>query len=692
MGPLVLLQFVPYRGHLPQIGHDIRQFLQYIIHFFGSIVVGRANDYNDDYLVIDGQQRITTISLLLIAMVNAAKKGDLRCDDPRKIEKIYKTYIVDEYQDNERKVKLKPIKNDMKSFDALIYEEPEKYVTDSNVTRNYELFYDLIKSCNLTLEDIFESIKKLIVIDIRLERDDDAQLIFESLNSTGLDLSEADKIRNYLLMSMDNDEQERCYDKYWNKIEEYTDYNPTMFIRDYLTVYTKSISNIDNLYFEFKSFVERMGMSREDVMSDMTEYARYYNIFSKFKSESPKLNAKFRQLSTIGSTVGMTFYMVFLRYAYDNILTNDQIFEVFDIIEGYWARRIMCGYPANAMNKAFAVLHHDVLRLLEEEKQRALPASSYAEVLKFVLLKRQGSGEYPSDSILSEGFKTRQVYRIPMAYRYFLFERMENCDNAEGKWENIVPHMEKGEYTIEHIMPQTLSSAWKQELGADAEKIHEKYLHTFANLTLTGYNSSYGNRIYAEKKAGYDHKGKHIYGFKDSHFSLSNYLKEVDQWTEKELLERQQILYNRFLNLWPMITTTFKPAEKDTDHVFFEDEDMELTGRFIAAFSFKGERHKVDSWKDMIVTLCQLIYKDSPSSIRVLCNARFWLHDNPGTDNSRTQFAEGCYVHSSCSTKTKMSEIRYIFNKLNIASSELEFELIPLADSTISDQTESEND
>lgn len=649
-------------------------------HFFGSIVIRRANDVNDDYLVIDGQQRITTISLLLIAMVNAAKCGDLKCDDPRKIEKIYKTYIVDEYQDNERKVKLKPIKNDMKSFDALIYEEPDKYVADSNVTRNYELFYDLLKSCNLTLEDIFESIKKLIVIDIRLGRDDDAQLIFESLNSTGLDLSEADKIRNFLLMSLSNEEQEFCYDKYWNKIEEYTDYNPTMFIRDYLTVYTKSISNIDNLYFEFKSFVERIGLSREDMMSDMTEYARYYQIFNKYKSDNPKLNVKFRQLATIGSTVGMTFYMVFLKYANDQNLTNDQIFEVFDIIEGYWARRIMCGYPANAMNKAFAVLHHDVLRLQNEEIHKGIQESAYAEVLKFVLLKRQGSGVYPSDAILTEEFKTRQVYRIPMAYRYFLFERMENCDNAEGKWENIVPHMEKGEYTIEHIMPQTLSAAWKHELGEDAEKIHEQYLHTFANLTLTGYNSSYGNRIFAEKKEGYEYKGKHIYGFKDSHFSLSNYLKEVNQWTEKEILERQQILYKRFLNLWPMITTTFKPVEKDTDHVLFEDEDVELTGRYISAFSYKGERHKVNSWKDMIVNLCQLIYNESPSSMRVLCNARYWLHDNPGSDNSRTQFAEGCYIHSSCSTKTKMSEIRYIFNKLNISPSDLEYELTPISE------------
>lgn len=647
-------------------------------HFFGSIVTCRANDVNDDYLVIDGQQRITTISLLLIAMVNAAKAGDLSFDDERKIEKIYNTYIIDEYQDNERKVRLKPIKSDMKSFDALIYDEPEKYVRESNVTRNYEFFYNELKSCNLKLEDIFESIKKLVVIDIRLERDDDAQLIFESLNSTGLDLSEADKIRNFLLMSMTTEEQERCYEKYWNKIEVYTGYDPTMFVRDYLTVRTKTIPNIENLYFDFKLFIERTGQSREEVMADMTEYAKYWDIFTNQKAEDTKLNIKFRQLNTIESTVGMAYYMAFLKYAYDNQFTPKEIFDVFDLIETYWARRIMCNYPANAMNKAFATMHQDVLRLRDEQEAKCIEPSSYIDILKFVLLKRQGTGTFPSDIEVTEEFKKRQIYRIPQPYRNFLFERMENCDNVEGKWENIVPHIKDGSYTIEHIMPQTLTAAWRQQLGDDYERIHEEYLHTFANLTLTGYNSSYSNRPFEEKKKGYDYKGKHVYGFDESHFSLSNYIKTVDQWTEKELLERQKILLNRFLLLWPMPTTDFKPVEKDTDHVPFDDEDTILTGRKILAFSYKDEHIKVASWKEMLVAVCQLLYKDSPSSMRVLCNADTWVHSKPAAEYSL--FADGCYVFTSCSTPTKISCLRYLFSKLNLAPSELEFELMPLTE------------
>ena len=647
-------------------------------HFFGSIVTSRANDVNDDFLVIDGQQRITTISLLFIAMVNAAKSGDLRYDDVRQIDKILKTYLVDEYQDDDHKVKLKPIKNDREAFEALLYKTSDKYVKESNVTRNYLLFYNLLKGCQLTLEEMLASIRKLIIIDIRLERDDDPQLIFESLNSTGLDLSEADKIRNYLLMSMDAKEQERCYKDYWNVIEECTDYEPTMFIRDYLTIQTRSISKIGNLYPDFKSYVLNKHLTREAVLSDMAELAQYYAKFIHCNSGDKRLNKKFRQLNTLDSTVGIPFFTVFLKYAHDNNLSAREQYEVFDIVEGYWARRIICRLPSNALNKVFAAIHHEIIRLMVKEAGRGLPISRYAEVLKFVLLKRQGSGLYPSDGLLQEEFKTREIYRLSVANRYFLFERMENGGSKEGTWD----------------MPQTLSTTWRQHLGPEAERIHDQYLHTFANLTLTAYNSNYGNRPFSEKKSGYEYKGEHIPGIDESHFTLSDYVKSADQWTEKELLERQQLLYNKFLSLWPMPTTTFKPLETETDIVSFDDDETELTGRKILSFTYKGEKHEVSSWKDMLVGLCGLLYQESPSSMRVLCNANEWAHDEIWVQEKGhkgcTEFEKGCYINSSNSTQTKVIIIHFLFNKLNVSYADLEFNLAPISESDANREVEAE--
>lgn len=642
-------------------------------HFFGCIVTVREDEYGDDFLIIDGQQRLTSISMLILAMINAAKNGDIISEKLSTIDILYKTYIINEYQDNERKVKLKPIKNDQKSFDALVYNKLENLDKKSNIAHNYDRFYQLIKAAQLTLEQVYDCIKKLIIIDIRLNSEDDPQLIFESLNSTGLELTEADKIRNFLLMSVGIDEQERLYESYWNKIEENTDYNPTLFIRDYMTIHTRSIANIEVLYEAFKSFQKEKNYSREKILKEMASYSTIYYRFNKCSWDDSKIDRKFLQLSTLNSTVGMTFYIAFLDYAVKHNLAKEEIYEVFDIIEGYWARRIICNYPANALNKAFATLHHEVTKLINDEITSGKDAPKYVEVFKYVLLRKKGTGEYPRDLSVNESFGRRQIYRIPASYRNFLFERLENGDNVEGKWENIVPHMRNGSYTIEHIMPQTLNAQWREMLGPEAEEIHENLLHTFGNLTLTGYNSSYGNRSFKEKKEGYKYKGKSVYGFKDSRFWLTNFIKGVDQWTKKEIIARNNLLLDRFLNLWPLISTDFRPTEKEFESIGLEEEDAVVTYRNIASFKFRGDKTKVSSWKDMLVAMCSRLLEENRSRMKLLCENNVWVH-NSG-DSKFTEFGDNCYVFTSCDTKTKLNILRFIFANLNINESELVFEL-----------------
>lgn len=630
-------------------------------HFFGSIV-SSIQSGTEDRFIIDGQQRITTVSLLLIAMVNAFKVGDIQATDGKLVDKIFKRYLVDEYQEDERKVKLKPIKKDMDAFDALLYKPKEQYLKGSNVTRNYEFFYDKIVKSGLTMDELFETIKKLEVINIKLDEDDDPQLIFESLNSTGLDLSEADKIRNYLLMSLAPAEQDDLYTRYWNPIEESTKYDPSSFVRDYLTMKQGKIGRIDKIYFIFKEYAENERIGRAELLEEMHHYAKIYSQIDNANMGTEKINRKLNQVRTLDSTVAYPFYMAFFDYAEKNGLSDEEKYRVLDIVEAYWARRIICNLPSNALNKVFATLHRDVLNNMNKAVEGTNP--TYTDVLIYLLLKKGRSSVFPKDDEVKEDFATRQVYKMPANLRMFILERMENRDSKECH--DVVKQLTEKTISIEHIMPQTLSEKWKDALGEEWERIHQQYLHTMANLTLTGYNSQYSNLAFLEKR---DMEK----GFNDSAFRLNNYVKSCDQWTEVEMKQRQHDLLEVFMRLWPMPSTTFEPAKREIESASIEDDDYEFTGKKIQGYFYHNVHYSVNTWKEMLIQMCNHVLLEKRSTIEWLCaNEEHGFSHTP--ESWRKELAPGLYVWTDNSTYTKINILRGMLNECNIPLSELVFE------------------
>ena len=265
--PLYQRKYAWQQKHCVRLFEDLKKIHEQDIysHFFGSIVSIRACETEDDLLIIDGQQRITTLSLLILAGINAVANGDMEKGDEN-IEDVQKNYLYAIRRKVDRKIKLCPIESDLKAYDALFSNNPEEFVKNTGITANYVLFYQMIKASSLTFEDLMEAIGKLIIIDIRLESSDNPQLIFESLNSCGKDLEEADKVRNYLLMSLSPNLQKEYYHDYWSKIEKLTDNEPTMFIRDFLTIERGAISNMEDLYFDFKSYDENNRLDRKGLL------------------------------------------------------------------------------------------------------------------------------------------------------------------------------------------------------------------------------------------------------------------------------------------------------------------------------------------------------------------------------------------------------------------------------------------
>ena len=260
-------------------------------HFFGSIVsVYEPSGRNTEFLIIDGQQRLTTMSLLFLALYNLLEEKIIISEDESLKDQIYEDFLVDKYQPQEKRMKLKPIKNDQKAFSKL-FNSKDDYIKDSNLTINYSYFYERIQKQEITIDELFDAICRLEIINITLNNEDNPQLIFESLNSTGLDLSEGDKIRNYILMGLPKQKQDEYYEKYWNCIEKCTKYDVSSFIRDYLSVKQLVIPSQKKVYINFKKYVEDSSLKIIEILEDLLSYAKRYNILLCEKTSSKELNS-----------------------------------------------------------------------------------------------------------------------------------------------------------------------------------------------------------------------------------------------------------------------------------------------------------------------------------------------------------------------------------------------------------------
>ena len=647
-------------------------------HFFGSIVTSFA-DSSYNRLVIDGQQRLTTISLLLLAGIKAVKDGAIEISEESKIDEAYEVFLKAKFCNSERKIKLVPIENDRIAYDK-IFNEEDSFDEDSKVTRNYRHFYDLLtrKPRALSFDQLLDAIERLQIISIELDSDDDAQLIFESLNSTGLALTEADKIRNYLLMSLTPEEQHMCFKNYWQKIEQATENQPTKFLRDYLTIQQQLQRPVrqSNIYYEWKKYMD--GHGRKEELVKMLDYAHYYQQVTEAKLSTAKLSEKMRHICNIETDVTNVFFIQFLKYASANNLSEDEIFKVIDLVENYLARRIVCNMPGNALTQVFCALHKDVLKSIEEYSSANVElGNSYSDILTYHIMRRDGNYQLPRDMQFVESIKTRDTYHMLKPFQIFLFERLEN--SVHGEYNDVATDMKKKDATIEHIMPQTLNGDWKAMLGDNYEEIQNKYLHTFANLTLTGINSELSNKPFEIKRDG-KKIGNEIYpGYKNSKYRLTKNVTLCDKWTEIELQNRCNEIVATFLRLYPLPQTTFKPLPKPVDEASLDEETFSPTNRTLKGFRLFGNEYNETTWKGMLLQVVKLVMERYTDIVDTLYDAEgfFWSAKQADTRYC-TMIAPQKYLWTSMDNRSKLRCLRFLFEKCDIAESELVLLLEPV--------------
>lgn len=551
-------------------------------HFIGSIVYVHDGVYTASGLteltIIDGQQRLTTITLIYIALYRLAKE----LDKQMLVNRIQKTYLINEFAPEEEKLKLKPTENNKEALRFILNStEGEEFKGYSKIIENFDYFRSAINAENF--EVIQRGLSKLIFVDIALDRQkDNPQRIFESLNSTGLELSQADLIRNYILMGLTRANQDRIYKSYWEVIEKNAKdetLNKTRvseFIRDYLTLKNKEIPNKGDVYAKFKEKYPTSTINElEPVLTELKSLVKYYNKLTNPKNEPDKLiRIQLEYINRLEINVAFPFLMKVYEDFSNNIIDKVTFLSVLSTVQSFTFRRFILGLPTNALNKIFMGLYDKV------------EPNNYLFSIQKSLLQRSGVQRFPRNTETINALKEKDVYNIKPKNRTYLLERLENFQNNEP-----VAIEGNSDITIEHIFPQNPDPKWKIELGADEYNlIKENYLNTIGNLTLSGNNGKLSNKPFLDKKImNVDGKEQ---GYTFSRLWLNRDLKEKIKWDKVEIEERANTISERFIKIWEIpeidieleatndeinIFDAEDPKHKKLEYAIFFNQKLEVT-------------------------------------------------------------------------------------------------------------------
>lgn len=556
-----------------------------IDHFLGTVVyvVSHTQPNFNEYIVIDGQQRITSITLLLYALYEHIEDTQTKLD-------IYESYIINRNAPEQLRIKLKPIESDMHTYERILNDDtPDPH---SNIYKNYLLFKNLIVNSPIQPDKLYEAMDHLELVYIQLEQNkpsENPQMIFESLNSTGLSLTQADLIRNFLLMNHSYQDQTNLYKIYWLKIENLLGNTKiSEFVRDYLTMKTARISKSDKVYESFKEFANNPdnNFDEEGLLEDLLIFARYYACFLYLNSANESINYCLNQFQQLKSTTvyPALLYLFDECYSYKN-LSETELVEVMNVLISYIFRRLICGYPTNALNKIFASLSKEIDVSIQ---------TTYSDKILSILTAQTSSGTFPTDKEFETNFISKDLYKSKID-KYTLY-MLEN----HLKREKILISRD---ITIEHIMPQKLTPEWKIDLGRKYEDIHTQYLHTIGNLTISGHNSELSNNSFASKKNIYQ----------NSNISLCRSICDYDVWNDETIKNRAMSLFKTALKIWSLPPEyNSRNANKQAisyNTLYNIQTEINITGEKPRQLIIMDTEYSVSSWKDMLKTLCAVFFE-----------------------------------------------------------------------------------